>query len=122
MANEDLALRIRQFLRNLFGSRLVSSLELRVLEVQQECERRIADKDDLIASLRLDLSNLRAKMDTYETVLLPLTSPAGNLFKPKPQQTFQELSGPQPGSWQWVQAEWDRKMLEEAEQEAPKEN
>lgn len=110
-----IAEKIRSFFRQLFGSRLVATLELRVLEVQQECERRVADKDDVIADLRSQLASLRAKLETYETIIIPVVSPVGNLFKPKPDpQTFEKLSGPEPGTWQWVQAEWDRKQREEA--------
>jgi hypothetical protein len=119
---ETVAQKVRRFFRDLFGSRLVDALELRVLEVQQECERRVRDKDDLIFSLRSDLSALRAKMETYETILLPLASPAGNLFKPKPDpKTFERLSGPEPGSWAWVQSEWNRKQADEEAAEAAKE-
>ncbi len=105
MANETLAQKVRTFVRDLFGSRLVATLELRVIEIQQEHEHRVADKDDLIASLRSDLAKALAKIETYEIVLLPIVSPAGNLFKPKPVPlTFERLSGPEPGSWAWVQA------------------
>lgn len=118
-----IAQKIRQVFRDLFGSRLVNALELRVIEVQQECERRIADKDDLIASLRADLASARTKIETYEVVLLPLVSPVGNLFKPKPDpQTFERLSGPEPGSWAAVQEKWYKQQAEEAAAEAAKEN
>jgi hypothetical protein len=118
----DQALAIRKFFRDLFGSRLVATLELRVLEVQQEHERRIADKDRVIEMLQHDLAAVRAKMESYETIILPIVSPVGNLFKPKPdKQTFEAMTGPTPGSWAWVQAEWDRKQREEAEAESLKE-
>jgi hypothetical protein len=119
---QTLAQKIRQFLRDLFGSRLVSTLELRVLEVQQECERRVADKDRVIEMLQSDLATVRAKLEMLETVVIPVISPVGNLFKPKPdKQTFEAMTGPTPGSWAWVQAEWDRKQREEIEAESLKE-
>ena len=118
-----IAEKVRRFFRELFGSRLIATLELRVIEVQQECERRVADKDDLIASLRSDLAAARTKIETYEVVLLPLVSPVGNLFKPKPdERTFERLSGPEPGSWAAVQEKWYKQQAEEAAAEAAKEN
>jgi len=117
------ALKVRMFFRELFGSRLVNTLELRIMEIQEESSRRINDKDRVIEMLQNDLTQLRIKMETYETVILPIVSPVGNLFKPKPDpKTLERLSGPEPGSWAFVQAEWDRKMAAEAEAESPKES
>jgi hypothetical protein len=109
---ETLAEKIRQFVRDLFGSRLVATLELRVIEIQQEHERRVADKDDLISSLRSDLAAARAKLELWESVIIPLTSPAANILYPKPKQTFEAITGPEPGSWAWVQQEHYRKEAE----------
>lgn len=117
------AIKVRTFFRELFGSRLVATLELRILEIQQESERRIGDKDRVIEMLQSDLASVRSKVEMLETVVIPVISPVGNLFKPKPdQRTLERLSGPEPGSWAFVQQEWDRKMREEIEAEQVKES
>lgn len=116
------AIKVRTFFRELFGSRLVEMLELRVLEIQQEYEHRIGDKDRVIEMLQNDLANLRVKMETYETVILPIVSPVGNLFKPKPEPgTLERLSGPEPGTWAYTQQQWYKQQAEEAAAEAAKE-
>jgi len=114
----SIAQTIRQFFRDLFGSRLVDTLELRILEIQQETERRIGDKDRMIDMLQSDLANLRVKMESYETIILPIVSPVGNLFKPKPEpRTLERLSGPEPGTWAFTQMKWNEQMAAEAEAE-----
>jgi hypothetical protein len=115
---ETFAQRIRAFFKDLFGSRLISRLEQDLLDVRSDFEHRLNDKDDVIANLRSELQAARLKIETLETVIIPVVSPVGNLFKPKPDtRTFEKLSGPEEGSWAWVQAEWAKKQKEEAEQE-----
>jgi len=112
------ALKVRTFFRELFGSRLVDTLELRIMEIQQESERRINDKDRVIDMLQADLANLRVKMETYEQIIIPVVSPVGNLFKAKPEpRTLERLSGPEPGTWAYTQMKWNEQMAAEAEAE-----
>ena len=114
-----MAEKIRLFFRQLFGSRLIQRLEQDLLDVRADFEHRLNDKDDVIANLRSELQAARLKIETLETVIIPVISPVGNLFKPKPDtRTFEKLSGPEEGSWAWVQAEWAKKQAEEAQQES----
>lgn len=118
MDEQSSAVRVREWLREMFGSRLVQRLEYDLLDLRNDYEHRLNDRDDTIADLRSQLVGARAKLETFETILIPLTSPAGNLFKPRRDTaTFEALSEPSPGSWPWVQAEWAKKMAEEEERE-----
>jgi hypothetical protein len=110
--------KIRLTFRDIFGSRIVNTLEIVNIQMREDFERRLNDKDDVIANLRADLQAARLKIEVLETVVIPVVSPVGNLFKPKPDtRTFEKLSGPEEGSWAWVQAEWAKKQAEEAQQE-----
>jgi hypothetical protein len=110
--------KIRLTFRDIFGSRIVNTLEIVNVQMREDFERRLNDKDDVIANLRADLQAARLKIEVLETVVIPVVSPVGNLFKPKPDtRTFEKLSGPEEGSWAWVQAEWAKKQKEEAEEE-----
>lgn len=102
----NIAQKIRQFLRDLLGSRLVARLEEDLLRLRADYDARLNERDETIADLRDQLAQLRAKLDTYEVVLLPLTSPVGNLFNPKPRtQTLDSVIEPE-GSWARTQREW----------------
>lgn len=113
-----IAEQIRQFFRDLFGSRLIQRLEYDLLETRNDYERRLAEKNELIDALRAEIMSVRAKMELWEQVIIPVASPVGKLFSPKREQTFEAITGPEPGSWAWVQAEHARK---EAELMKPKE-
>lgn len=114
------ALEIRQFFHDLFSSKLVDRLEEDLMRLRNDCDLRIRDKDDVITDLRQQLAQARLKLDTYEMVLLPLSSPAGSLFKEKrPVPTFEPIS--EPSSWQSIQSSWYAKQEQEAEAERTKE-
>ena len=118
MDEQTLAQRIRSFFHDLFGSRLVNSLELQLLQLRSDYERRLEERDQTISDLRADLAQVKMKLEGYELVLLPLASPVGKLFAPKREPTFETVIGPTPGSWQDVQAKW----YAQQEAEAAKEN
>ena len=53
-----------------------------VTEVTKELsERLLADKDKVIADLRDENSNLRAKVSLMETIMMPLSSHAGAMYE-----------------------------------------
>lgn len=68
---------IRRFLRDLFGSRLVETLEINLVHVRQDCERRLQDKDQVIADLRAEKALMLGRMTIYENTIMPLASRAG---------------------------------------------
>jgi hypothetical protein len=101
-----LAQRIRSFFHDLFGSRLLQRLEYDLLDIRTAYEQRLNERDETIADLREQLSQVRGKLEVYETVLLPISSSVGKLFSPKPAATFETVIGPTPGSWAAVQQDW----------------
>lgn len=114
------ALQIRKFFHDLFSSGLVDRLEEDLMRLRNDCELRVRDKEEVIADLRQQLAQARTKLDTYELVLLPITSPAGSLFKPKtPPPTFEPLS--EPSSWQSVQDAYYAQQEKDAEAERAQE-
>ena len=116
MADESLGLSIRIFLRDLFGSRVSATLELTAMQMNAAYESRLLDKDRIISDLREQVAQLSSKLDRYELVLLPLTSPAGSLFTPRrerPSSSEAPVSETAP-SWQEYQRDWDRQQAAEA--------
>jgi hypothetical protein len=121
---DSMGSKIRQFFRDLFGSRLVESLELQLLLLRQDMERRLADQNITIASLREDRASLEAKVLRYEITIMPLSSRAGAELvktvrpaKPTfPDFDFNSLP-PVQSRWQQVQDEHDKAMLAEIEAE-----
>jgi hypothetical protein len=114
------ALRIRQFFRDLFGSRLTEHLETELLRIRNDYESRLLDKDRIIYDLRADLAALSGKIDRYELVLLPLTSPVGDLFRPKPKRdiSLQEIPDKSaPTTWDEIQAKHYAQQAAEAAEE-----
>ena len=113
---------IRQFLRDLFGSRLIASLELQLLRLRTDYDERLQDKELTIATLREEKAELSAKILTYENTIMPLASRAGaEIVKtarpshPKfPNFDFSAMP-PTMSRWQKVQADHDKQMEEEIE-------
>jgi hypothetical protein len=68
---------IRRFVRDLFGSRLVSHLEVEILQIRADCELRLRDKDEVIASLRTEKAALEMKVAEYEREIMPLKTRTG---------------------------------------------
>jgi hypothetical protein len=110
--------KLRKFFQDLFGSRYMNNLELQLFQLRSDYERRLEERDQTISDLRADLAQVKMKLEGYELVLLPITSPVGKLFAPKREPTFETVIGPTPGSWQDVQQKW----YAQQEAEAAKEN
>jgi len=68
---------IRQFLQELFGSRLTAHLEEEMLRLRNDYETRLHDKDIIIASLREEKAMLSSKINVYEMTIMPHASRAG---------------------------------------------
>jgi hypothetical protein len=124
MENETIGARIRQFLRELFGSRITAQLELDLLRLRQDFEERLQDKERTIASLREDIQRLNSKVTTYELTIMPHASRMGaevvNQVKvAKPTFAFEGLA-PMKTKWQVVQEQHEAQMARELEEEAKK--
>lgn len=120
---------IRQFFRELLGSRLVSTLELDLLRLRSDYDLRLQELQLIISTLREEKAELSAKVLRYETALLPLASRAGadsvKLARPAqpsfPKFDFSDMP-PIQTRWGKVQADHEAQMAAEeaAEQEAKK--
>ena len=114
--------RIRQFFRDLFGSRVSEHLELELLRLREDFEKRLQDKDTMIASLREEKSLLMSKVTMYEMTIMPHASRTGAEVvayqKPtKPSFRFVDMPAPE-SRWQAVQREHEAQLKKEAEEEA----
>ncbi len=114
---------IRQFLRDLFGSRVISSLELQLLQLRQDFEKRLQDKDQVITELRTERAIMQGRMMIYENTIMPLASRAGaqvvaasNPAKPKPNFPAELMVDRPKTKWELVQDEHN-KMLEELDRQ-----
>jgi hypothetical protein len=114
---QNLGTTIRQFLRDLFGSRLNAHLEEELMRTRQDFENRLMDRERVIADQREELGQLKAKVDRYEMVLLPLSSPAGGFFAPRKPRPPLHPTDPEFKSWPQIQAEWDKEQAEIAAKE-----
>jgi hypothetical protein len=117
---------LRQFLRDLFGSRYTAKLEVDLLRLRQDFEQRLLDKDLIIADLRTEKAALQGKINVYEMTIMPHASRAGAdvvaSLAPKKKPNFSDFSSVVPKSrWQIVQEEHEAQIAKElAEEEQQK--
>lgn len=109
---------VRQFLRDLFGSRLIERLELDLVHLRQDFEQRLQDQALLVATLREEKQLLMSKLAIYEMTLMPHASRAGAevvAYQKPPKPNFQFVDLPAPKSkWESFQEQYYK---EEAEKE-----
>jgi hypothetical protein len=113
---------VRQFFRDLFGSRLVERLELDLVNLRNDFEQRLQDQALLIATLREEKQLLMSKTAVYEMTLMPHASRAGAEVvayqKPsKPSFSYAEIPSPK-SRWQVVQDLHEEQMRKEIEAES----
>src|ERR1019366_979915 len=116
---ETVGARIRQFFRELLGSRIAEHLEVELLHLRQDFEQRLQEKDLLVATLREEKQLLMLKVTAYEFAVMPRTSRAGaeaiayqQPAKPKPSFEFLDVGLPK-SRWQIVQETHDEQMRQE---------
>ncbi len=119
---ETLGKRIRQFFRDLLGSRVAEHLEVQLLQLREDFEKRLQEKDQVIASLREEKQQLMSKVATYELVILPHSSRVGAEVvayqKPKKPSAFSFVDMPREMTrWERVQADHDAQMAKEVAEE-----
>jgi hypothetical protein len=120
--NETFGARIRQFFRELFGSRLIAQLELDLLRLRTDMDQRLQDKDKIIATLREDIQRQNSKIAVYENTIMPHSSRMGAevaaYVKPtKPNFSFTDI-GPTKSRWEQVQDAHNAQMAKELAEEA----
>lgn len=117
---------IRDFFRQLFGSRLVERLEEDLLRLRNDMDERLKDKEDIITNLRAEKAEMQGKIILYERSIMPTASRAGADIvahqKPTKPNWSADFKQPPPvkSRWQLVQEEHDKRLAEEAEEEAKK--
>jgi hypothetical protein len=111
----DVGSKIRLFFRNLFGSRLADHMETEMMRLRADYETRLQERERTISDLREEVTQLKGKVDRYEMVLLPLASPMGGFFNPKPKEkvVFQEQTDKNVSSWAEYQAEYYNEQAKE---------
>lgn len=91
------------FINWLTASRFIKSLEARIVEQRQDYTELLADKQNQIKLLRIELAGSRLECDRMRAVLMPFGSPAGAAFAQKYQTdakppVIPEFDGPD--DWQ----------------------
>jgi hypothetical protein len=106
---ETYGARIRQFIQELFGSRLTAHLEDEITRLRNDHDRALQDRDTQIAVLREEKQLLMSKITAYEFAVLPRTSRAGaeviayqKPAPPKPNFSFADLP-PTKSKWEQFQ-------------------
>jgi hypothetical protein len=111
--------RIRQFLRELLGSRLVEHMEVELLRLQSDLQQLRQDKDEVIADLRNEKAALTAKCAIFEFSVNQKVGIDPSQRTPK-RPSFSSFEEPRPMTrWQQVQMEHEKQLeKEELEKEA----
>ncbi len=118
---ETKGMQIRQFFRDLFGSRLVERLETDLLNLQNSLDRQLHDRDLVIADLRGQKSQLEGKISLLEMAVMPRSTREGAEYiraqkpaLPKPNFSFADI-GQTKSKWEVFQENYYK---EEAAKEA----
>jgi hypothetical protein len=123
---ETFGARIRQFFKELFGSRYVEHLENEIAILRQDHDRTLQDRDHLIAALREEKAMLNSKIVIYENTVMSHSSRMGAEViayqKPKPPSPKFNFTSipPTKSRWQVVQEEHEEQMRRELEAEKEK--
>ena len=118
---------IRQFFRELFGSRLAVHLEEEITRLRNDHDRTLHDRDVQIASQREEIARLNSKIIIYENTVMAGSSKMGaeviayqKPAPPKPNFSFVDMP-PTKSRWLVQQDLHDAQIeKEEAEEEAKK--
>jgi hypothetical protein len=109
---------IRQFLRDLLGSRLAEVMQTEILRLQMENQQLRQDKDQTIAELRSEKAQLAAKVGMYE---LNINQRVGidPTRKRAEKPSFASFTSPKvKTAWQAEQEEHDARIAKELMEEA----
>jgi hypothetical protein len=98
---------IRDFFSQLFGSKRAEDLRIANLQLRQDYDSRLRDKDDVILDLRQEVERCRNKIAQYEMVLIPLANPT------QKEPSFDSFVEP-PDSWLKTQEDFYRQQDAEA--------
>ena len=71
------------FIQWLTASRFIKSLEARIIEQRQDYTELLADKQNQIKLLRIELAGSKLECDRMRAVLMPFGSPSGSAYAQK---------------------------------------
>jgi len=112
--------RIRQWLRELFGSRLAEHMEAELLRLQGDIQQLRQDKDEVIADLRGEKATLTAKLAIFEFSINQKVGIDPSRLSAKRPSFANFDSPPSMSRWQQVQAEHETQMAKEVAEEESK--
>lgn len=114
---QTLAYRIREFFRDLFGSKLVSRLEVDLLMARADAQQLRQDKDAVIGDLRSEKAMLQAKIEMYELNIHRRVGIDPRSKKPEKPSFASFTSPPVKTSWQVEQEAHEARIAEELNNE-----
>jgi hypothetical protein len=119
--SETFGARIRQFLRELFGSRYAAHLEEEIMRIRQDHDRTLHDRDLQISALREEKQLLQSKIVVYENTVMAHSSRMGaeviSSQKPtptKPNFSFADIP-PTKSRWEQFQDNYYAQQAKEIE-------
>jgi outer membrane protein TolC len=121
---QTLAYRVREFFRDLFGSKLVSRLEVDLLMARSDLQQMRQDKDQVIAELRAEKAQLSATVFAYQLNINRRVGIDPTAKKPEKPNFASFQTPPVKTSWQVEveahNAQIEKELAEEAEAAAKK--
>lgn len=109
---------IRNFLRDLFGSRLAEVMQTEILRLQMENQALRHDKDQVIAELRSEKAQLTATIAMYQININRRVGIDPTAKKPEKPSFASFTSPPVKTSWQAEQEAHEAQIARELEEEA----
>lgn len=109
---------IRQFLRDMFGSRLSEHMEIELLRLRQDFDVRVQEYKNLVADLRAEKSLLNAKVQLYEMNVHARVGIDPTRVRPEKPNFANFTSPPVMTSWQKTVMEHEVQLEKEAREEA----
>ena len=101
-------LQIRQFFRDLLGSRAAEILDAELITIRNLYDERLHEREMRIAELKEELGILKAELEQFK-MKYPL--PLASLYGPTPKPpVFEPFTEPSPNSWAAIQDRWYREQ------------
>jgi outer membrane protein TolC len=117
---QTLAHKVREFFRDLFGSKLIQRLEMDLLMARSDLQQLRQDKDEVIAELRSEKAQLMATVALYQVSINQRVGIDPTRKRPEKPSFANFNSPPAMSSWQKEVAEHDAQISKELAEEAAK--
>jgi len=109
---------IRQFMHDLFGSKVLDILQLELLHLRQDFELRIQEHKELIAELRMEKAQLNAVVSMYQININQRVGIDPTRVRSEKPSFANFKNPPVMTSWQKEQAEHNAQIEKELAEEA----